>query len=68
VILFALPEEVSTVHTKDGNQVQDYFLVSLYREEMEFKLESGMDGLVARLSELPDDFLVLNPNRRNAGK
>ncbi|MFC6650699.1 suppressor of fused domain protein [Paenibacillus rhizoplanae] len=68
VILFALPEEVSTVHTKDGNQVQVYFLVPLYREEMEFKLESGMDELVAKLSELSDDFLVLNPNRHNVCK
>ncbi|WP_379198331.1 suppressor of fused domain protein [Paenibacillus sp. GCM10012306] len=68
VILFALPEEVSTVHTKDGNQVQVYFLVPLYREEMEFKLESGMDELVAKLSELPGDFLVLNPNRLHACK
>ncbi|WP_339314448.1 suppressor of fused domain protein [Paenibacillus sp. FSL M7-0896] len=68
VILYALPEEVSTVHTKDGNQVQVYFLVPLYREEMEFKLESGMDELMARLFELPEDFLVLNPNRHNACK
>lgn len=68
MILYALPEEVSTVHTKDGNQVQVYFLVPLYREEMEFKLESGMDELVAKLFELPEDFLVLNPNRRNACK
>ncbi|MEK3877871.1 suppressor of fused domain protein [Paenibacillus sp. FSL M7-0420] len=68
VILYALPEEVSTIHTKDGNQVQVYFLVPLYREEMEFKLESGMDELVDKLFELPEDFLVLNPNRRNACK
>lgn len=67
-ILLALPEEVSTVHTTDGNQVQVYFLVPLYREEMEFKLESGVDELVAKLSELPGDFLVLNPNRPNACK
>nr|WP_216857383.1 suppressor of fused domain protein [Paenibacillus tritici] len=68
VILYALPEEVSTGHTKDGNQVQVYFLVPLYREEMEFKLESGMDELVDKLFELPEDFLVLDPNRRNACK
>ncbi|NQX47730.1 suppressor of fused domain protein [Paenibacillus tritici] len=68
VILFALPEEVSTVHTTDGNQVQVYFLVPLYREEMEFKLESGMDELIDKLSGLPGDFLVLNPNRPNACK
>lgn len=68
VVLLSLPEEVSTIHTKDGNQIQVYFPVPLYREEMEAKLQFGCDVLIEKLAELPGDFLILDPQRKNAYK
>ncbi|AKF93240.1 suppressor of fused domain protein [Brevibacillus laterosporus] len=65
VVIFQLKEEISVIPTKDGNKVNAYFLLPLYKEEMEYKLEHGMDALMEKLSELGDEVLVLQPNRRN---
>jgi len=68
VVLFQLSEEISVIPTKDGNKIHAYFLIPLYKEEMEYKLEHGMDALLDKLFELEDDALILNPNRRNTCK
>ncbi|MGG4440403.1 suppressor of fused domain protein [Brevibacillus fortis] len=68
VVLFQLSEEISVIPTKDGNNIHTYFLIPLYKEEMEYKLEHGMDALLDKLFELDDDALILNPNRRNTCK
>ncbi|WP_232697524.1 suppressor of fused domain protein [Brevibacillus daliensis] len=68
VVIFQLKEELSEITTKDGNKINAYFLLPLYKEEMDYKLEHGMDALMEKLSELGNDVLVLNPNRRNTCK
>ncbi|MFI8711774.1 suppressor of fused domain protein [Brevibacillus brevis] len=68
VVLFQLSEEISVIPTKDGNKIHAYFLLPLYKEEMEYKLEHGMDALLDKLFELEDDALILNPSRRNTCK
>lgn len=68
VVLYQLTEEVSVIPTKDGNQVHTYFLIPLYKEEMDYKLEHGMDALIDKLSELEDDLFELNPKRINTCK
>ncbi|MGZ7445906.1 suppressor of fused domain protein [Paenibacillus sp. TH7-28] len=65
VVLYELNEDLSVIPTKDGNKVHTYFLIPLYREEMEYKLEHGMDALMEKLFDLGNDVLVLNPKRRN---
>jgi len=66
VMLYQLKEEISIIKTTDGNQVQAYFLLPLYKEEMEYKLEHGLDALLDRLSDLEDDVLMLHANRKNS--
>lgn len=68
VVFYQLTEEVSVIPTKDGNQVHTYFLIPLYKEEMDYKLEHGMDALIDKLSELEDDLFELNPKRINTCK
>ncbi|MGZ9586428.1 suppressor of fused domain protein [Paenibacillus marinisediminis] len=68
VVLYQLKEEISEIPTKDGNKIHTYFLIPLYKEEMDYKLEHGMDALLDKLSELEDDVLVLDPNRTNTCK
>ncbi|PYI51607.1 suppressor of fused domain protein [Paenibacillus flagellatus] len=65
VVLYKLDDDLSVIPTKDGNKVHAYFLVPLYREEMEYKLEYGMEALMEKLFELGNDALVLNPKRKN---
>ncbi|MED1725143.1 suppressor of fused domain protein [Brevibacillus parabrevis] len=68
VIMFQLSEELSVISAKDGTQIHAYFLLPLYKEEMDYKLEHGMDALLDKLFELGDDALILNPNRKNTCK
>ncbi|ELK40376.1 suppressor of fused domain protein [Brevibacillus agri] len=68
VILFQLSEEVSVISAKDGTRIHAFFLLPLYKEEMEYKLEYGMDALLEKLFALGDDALILNPNRANTCK
>ncbi|MCJ8013458.1 suppressor of fused domain protein [Paenibacillus sp. KQZ6P-2] len=68
VVLYQLKEEISVIRAKDGNKIQTYFLIPLYKEEMDYKLEHGMDALMERLSELGNEVLMLNANRRNTCK
>lgn len=68
VVFYQLKEEISVIPTKDGNKVHTYFLIPLYKEEMDYKLEHGMDALIDKLSELEDGVLELDPKRRNTCK
>lgn len=65
VVFYQLKEEISEIRTSDGNLIHVYFLLPLYKEEMEYKLEHGMDELLNRLEELDNGILVLDPLRRN---
>ncbi|TCZ71844.1 suppressor of fused domain protein [Paenibacillus albiflavus] len=65
VILYQLNDELSIIPTEDGNRIHTYFLIPLYKEEMDFKLEHGLDALMDKLFEHEDDILILNPNREN---
>lgn len=48
----------------DGDEVNFYQLIPLYKEEMEFKLENSVDELI---DKCPDEILeVINPTRLNA--
>lgn len=68
VVIYQLNERLSEIATKDGNKINVYFLIPVYKEEMEYKLEHGMDALMDQLLELGNDALVLNPNRINTCK
>ncbi|MCY9759248.1 suppressor of fused domain protein [Paenibacillus alvei] len=68
VVFYQLKEKISVIPTKDGNKVHTYFLIPLYKEEMDYKLEHGMDALIDKLSELEDGVLELDPKRRNTCK
>lgn len=65
VVFYQLKEEISEIHTKDGNLINVYFLLPLYKEEMEYKLEHGMDALLDKLQSLKDGVLFLDPSREN---
>lgn len=56
--------EFGRVETKDGHDVLLYFVIPAYKEEIEYKLKYGMEGLHKRFSEekLP---LVLDVHRPN---
>jgi len=68
VVLYQLNEEISVIPTKDGNKIHTYFLIPLYKEEMDYKLEHGMDALMDKLLELDDEVLELHANRINTCK
>lgn len=56
--------EMGRVETKDGHDVLLYFVIPAYKEEIEYKLKYGMEGLQERFreGELP---LVLDIHRPN---
>lgn len=68
MLLLSEKEEFSVIKTKDGNQVNIYTLIPLYKEEAEFKLNNGMDALLDKLFETNEFSLVVNLNRKNAVK
>ncbi|MCM3782347.1 suppressor of fused domain protein [Neobacillus mesonae] len=68
VVLYQLNDNLSIIPTKDGNKVHTYFLIPLYKEEMDYKLEHGMEALMEKLLELGNDALLLNPKRINTCK
>ncbi|MBJ8192931.1 suppressor of fused domain protein, partial [Bacillus cereus] len=68
VVLYQLNEEISVIPTKDGNKIHTYFLIPLFKEEMDYKLEHGMDALMDNLLELDDEVLELHVNRMNTCK
>lgn len=68
VILSALKEEISSINTKDGNLINIYSVIPLYKEEMDYKLENGMDALFEKLSEIEGSGFWINVLRKNVCK
>lgn len=69
VILSLLKEEISSFKTKDGTVINIYSLIPLYKEEMDYKLENGMDALFEKLSEdIEGSGFWIDPSRKNVCK
>lgn len=66
VIFNMFKEEISVINTSDGNRVNVYYVLPLYREEIEYKLQNGMDALMERLDSI--DWIILNAQRENTCK
>lgn len=56
-------DEICTLKTKDDKIIILYSLIPLYKEEMEYKLEEGVDALITKLEELCFDLQLVIPNR-----
>lgn len=67
-ILSALKEEISLIKTKDGRTINIYSVIPLYKEEMDYKLEYGMDALSEKLSEIEGSGFWIESLRRNVCK
>lgn len=65
VMLGALQENISLLHTEDGTQINFYTLIPLYREEMEYQQRAGAEALLERLSTLNGYGMVVFPDRPN---
>ena len=63
--LYQLKNGISEMKTKDGNIINFYFIVPIYKEEVEYKLEYGADALLEKLDVLEEELLFLNPQRIN---
>ena len=63
VVLVQTGGDMGSMEAKDGRKVNFYMVIPAYREEIEYKLEYGMEALDKRFSEgnLP---MVLEPNLR----
>ncbi|WP_207653602.1 suppressor of fused domain protein [Clostridium peptidivorans] len=68
VILSSLKEEISSINTKDGNLINIYSIIPLYKEEMDYKLENGMDALFEKLSEVEGSGHWIDSSRKNVCK
>ena len=66
VIFTMFKEEISILKTKDGNTINIYYALPLYKEETEYKLENGMEALMEKLQDV--DWIILDPQRRNTCK
>ena len=57
-------EDIGRIETEDGHDVLLYFVIPAYKEEIEYKLKYGMEGLQERYAkgDLP---LILDPHRPN---
>lgn len=64
VVLTWLGEDMGHVETEDGHDVKLYMVIPAYKEEIEYKLKYGMEGLEKKFQEekLP---LVLDIHRPN---
>lgn len=67
-ILSVLRDDVRKFKTKDGNTINIYCVIPLYKEEMDYKLENGMDALFEKLSEVEGQGYLIQPSRKNACK
>jgi hypothetical protein len=67
-ILSVLKDEISSMETKDGNKINIYSVIPLYKEEMDYKLENGMDALFEKLSEVEGSGYWIEAERKNACK
>lgn len=69
VILSSLKDEISKFKAKDGTVINIYSLVPLYKEEMDYKLENGVDALFEKLSEeIEGSGFWIDPLRKNVCK
>jgi len=68
VILSMLKEEISLIKAKDGTFINVYNIIPLYKEEMDYKLENGMDALFEKLLEVEGSGFWLDESRRNVCK
>lgn len=50
-ILSVLKDEIRSFEAKDGTVINIYSVIPLYKEEMDYKLENGMDALFEKLAE-----------------
>lgn len=66
IVLTMFKEEISIVDTKDGNKINLYYVIPLYKEEVEYKLEYGMDALMEKLENT--DWIILDNERENTCK
>lgn len=64
MVLDWLGKDFGQVETPAGHDVMLYFVIPAYKEEIEYKLKYGMEGLTDRFQEkeLP---LILDPHRHN---
>ncbi|MFR3751255.1 MAG: suppressor of fused domain protein [Enterocloster sp.] len=64
VVLVQTGGDMGSMEAKDGRKVNFYMVIPAYREEIEYKLEYGMEALDKRFSEgnLP---MVLDIHRPN---
>ena len=62
-----LPPEFFQLEASSGDTITFYQLTPLYLEEMELKLEKGMEALEQRMDKANTSF-VIDPNRRNVAK
>ena len=60
----SLPEEFQTLEISPNKMVHFYTLYPIYREEMELKMEQGVNALIDRF-EIYDTCDVLDLNRPN---
>lgn len=67
-ILSVLREDIRTFKTKDGNTINIYCVIPLYKEEMDYKLENGVDALFEKLTEVEGQGYLIQPSRKNACK
>lgn len=67
VILALFGEDEScTVTTSDDETIMLYSVIPLYKEEMDYKLEAGMDALFYELEDLQFNLQLVIPNRPKA--
>lgn len=64
--LICFKEEISVINTNDGNRINIYYVLPLYKEEIEYKLQNGMDALMDKLDST--DWIILNSQRENTCK
>ena len=60
-------EDFATLHVSDDKVINFYNLFPLYREEMQYKLDEGLEKLIDRFDEA-DISEVINPTRPNVCK
>lgn len=58
-------DELGTLKTKDGNDVNFYFVVPIYQNEAEFKLEKGANDLLEKLFEQSDNPSLIDIKRKS---
>lgn len=68
VLLLWLKDEISKVKVSDGKTVNVYIAVPAYKEEIEYKLENGLDKLLEKYDELDQPIIMLDPDRENVCK